>query len=118
MYISNIEKVIIDDWTKTNICKFGIYNFEIPFFHFLLQITIIAYSILLKRLYIGYNKNIQKEKEEEDKIKQRIENEKNNSVRNDLFGLSRLRRGNTLGNTIKASELERQSKKSTLDCIA
>ena len=73
--------------------------------------------MLLKRLYIGHNKNIHKEKEEEDKIKQRIENEKNNSVRNDLFGLSRLRRGNTLGNTIKASELESQRKKSTLEII-
>ena len=104
------ERILINASMESTIFKY-LFN------HFLLQITIISYSMLSKRMHIVYEKNSKNEIIEEQKIKQRLESEKNNTVKNDLFGTSKLRRGNTLANTIKESELEGHYKKSTAEII-
>ena len=73
--------------------------------------------MLVKRLYIIHHRNLQKEKLEEDNIKPRMENEKYNRVRNDLFGKYKLRRGSAIVSSIRGSELESQSKRSTAQII-
>jgi hypothetical protein len=97
------------------------YNFNIPFFHLLLQAGIITYSMLSKRLYLYYKDEEEKEVLDQMKIKKRIEMEKNDQVRFNLFkskGLGRERKFSS------AEPLKRQSmssiaaKRTTWEIIA
>ena len=37
MYVTNVYGVMNSDCYSTRVCKYGLFNFEIPFFHLLMQ---------------------------------------------------------------------------------
>lgn len=85
MYVSNVNGVMADDCLKLNLCKFGLYNFSIPFFHLLLQFSIIAFSLASKRVYIKFKEDEKKELATQIKIKKRIANKKIEKMRQNMM---------------------------------
>ena len=95
MYIANIQGVLSDDWFTLNLCKYGLFNFENPFVHFVLQLFVITYSLFSKRLYLKFKKDEEIENLIQIKIKRRISNRrmeklKSNLVKNNQFTLERV----------------------------
>lgn len=76
--------------------------------------------MLAKRIYLKYRDDTEKEKVNQTKIKMRIENEKNDNVRRDLFkskGLNKVNRLATIDMNHQSSSLYSTGKKSTLEIL-
>ena len=84
MYVSNIEGVLSDDCFKLNLCKYGLFNFEAPFVHFVLQLFVIIYSLFSKRLYLKFKNDEETENMIQVKIKRRISNRRMEKLKSNL----------------------------------
>ena len=76
MYVANVGGVMRNDCFDVGLCRYGLFNFDIPFWHFLMQVSIITYSLASKRVYLKYKENQIEELTLHIKIKKRINSNK------------------------------------------